>query len=186
MKIIHYNSPVILTFAIVVVVVYLISVFVFPGLTPHFFRVGPSFSFSDPVDYFRLASHVIGHASFDHLFNNLILILLLGPILEERYGSSNILVMMFVTALSTGIINVLFFPTGLLGASGIVFMFVILVSIVNMKSGSIPVSFLLVSFIFIGRELVQVFRQDSISQMAHIVGGSIGAVFGFRLARPSG
>jgi membrane associated rhomboid family serine protease len=93
--------------------------------------------------------------------------------------------MMFVTALCTGIINVLFFPTGLLGASGIVFMFVILVSIVNMKSGSIPVSFLLVSFIFIGRELVQVFRHDNISQMAHIVGGSIGAVFGFRLARPS-
>ena len=110
---------------------------------------------------------------------------MLGPILEERYGSSTILGMMFVTALSTGIINVLFFPTGLLGASGIVFMFIILVSIVNMRSGSIPVSFLLVSFIFIGRELVQVFRQDSVSQMAHIVGGSIGAGFGFKLAKPS-
>ena len=185
MKIIHYNSPVVLTFAIVTVVVYLISVFVFPGLTGHFFRVGPSFSFFDPLDYLRLVSHVIGHVSFDHLFSNLILVLLLGPILEERYGSSTILGMMFVTALCTGIINVLFFPTGLLGASGIVFMFVILVSIVNMKSGSIPLSFLLVSFIFIGRELIQVFRQDNISQMAHIVGGSIGAVFGFRLAKPS-
>jgi membrane associated rhomboid family serine protease len=185
MKIIHYNSPVILTFAIVAVIVYLVSVFLFPGLTPYFFRVGPSFSFSDPLDYFRLVSYVMGHASFDHLFNNLVLILLLGPILEERYGSSTILGMMFVTALCTGIINVLFFPTGLLGASGIVFMFVILVSIVNMKSGSIPLTFLLVSFIFIGRELVQVLREDNISQMAHIVGGSIGAVFGFRLAKPS-
>ena len=185
MKIIHYNSPVVLTFAIVAVVVYLVSVFIFPGFTPLFFRVGPSFSFSAPLDYLRLVSHVMGHASFDHLFSNLILVLLLGPILEERYGSSKILGMMFVTALSTGIINVLFFPTGLLGASGIVFMFVILVSIVNMRSGSIPLSFLLVSFIFIGRELVQVFRQDNISQMAHIVGGSIGAVFGFTLAKPS-
>jgi len=185
MKTIHYNSPVILTFAIVVVVVYFINAFIFPGFTGHFFWVGPSFSFLSPLDYFRLVSHVIGHSSFDHLFNNMILVLLLGPILEERYGSSTILGMMFITALSTGIINVLFFPTGLLGASGIVFMFVILVSIVNMRSGSIPVSFLLVSFIFIGRELVQVFRQDSISQMAHIVGGSIGAVFGFRLARLS-
>ncbi len=186
MKIIHYNSPVILTFAIVMVVIYLISAFLFPEFTPHFFRVGPTFSFTDPLDYFRLVSHVMGHVSFDHLFNNLILILLLGPILEERYGSSTMLQMMFVTALSTGIINVLFFPTGLLGASGIVFMLVILVSIVNMKSGSIPLSFLLVSLIFIGGELVQVFRQDNISQMAHIVGGSIGAVFGFRLAKPAG
>ena len=64
-------------------------------------------------------------------------------------------------------------------------MLIILVSIVNMRDDSIPLSFLLVSFIFIGRELIQVFRYDSVSQMAHIVGGSVGAVFGFRLGNRS-
>ena len=127
-------------------------------------------------------SHVIGHANFGHLLNNLTLLLLLGPILEEKYGSANLVWMMLATALATGIINVMFFSTGLLGASGIVFMLIILVSIVNVKRNSIPLSFILVSCIFVGNELFQSFARDNISQMAHIVGGAIGALFGFKLA----
>jgi membrane associated rhomboid family serine protease len=88
--------------------------------------------------------------------------------------------------LTTGIINVLVFSKGLLGASGIVFALIILASIVNMRRDSIPLSFVLVSVIFIGGELTQVFRQDNISQTAHIVGGIVGAVFGFQLARQRG
>ena len=180
---IHYNSPVILTFSIIAVLVFILSAIFSSGITGTFFAVGSSFSFANPLDYFRLVSHVIGHASFQHLFSNLTLILLLGPILEEKYGSSTILSIMGVTALSTGIINVLLFSTGLLGASGIVFAFIILVSIVNMRRDSIPLSFILVSIIFIGGELLQVFQRDNISQTAHIVGGVIGAVFGFYLAQ---
>ncbi len=183
---IHYNSPVILTFSIIAVLVFILSAIFSQGITSTFFAVRPTFSFTNPLDYFRLVSHVIGHASFQHLFSNLTLILLLGPILEEKYGSSTILSIMGVTALSTGIINVLFFSTGLLGASGVVFAFIILVSIVNMRRDSIPLSFLLVSIIFIGGELLQVFQQDNISQTAHIVGGIIGAAFGFLLARQQG
>jgi membrane associated rhomboid family serine protease len=177
---VHYNSPVILTFSIVVIVVRLVSV-VWPGFTTRFFTIGPSIS--NPLDVVRLVSHVIGHASFEHLLSNLTLLLLLGPILEEKYGSVNLVWMMLVTALATGIINVLFFPTGLLGASGIVFMLIILASVVNLKENSIPLSFILVFCIFVGNELLQSFARDNISQMAHIVGGAIGALFGFKLAR---
>ena len=183
---IHYNSPVILTFAIIAVVIFLFSAILTERITTTLFLVRPSFSFSDPLDYFRLVSHVVGHASFQHLFGNLTLILLLGPILEEKYGSTAILSIMAVTALTTGVINVLFFSTGLLGASGIVFAFIILASIVNMRRDAIPLSFILVSLIFIGGELLQVFQQDNISQTAHIVGGIIGAVFGFQLTRSRG
>jgi membrane associated rhomboid family serine protease len=180
---VHYNSPVILTFSIVVIFVRLVSI-VWPGFTTRFFTIGPSIS--NPLDVVRLVSHVIGHASFEHLLSNLTLLLLLGPILEEKYGSVNLVWMMLVTALVTGIINVLFFPTGLLGASGIVFMLIILASIVNLKENTIPLSFILVFCIFVGNELLQSFARDNISQMAHIVGGGIGALFGFKLARGSG
>jgi GlpG protein len=183
---IHYNSPVILTFAIIVTVVFILSAVFSERITTVLFAVRPSFSFSDPLDYFRLVSHVVGHASFQHLISNLTLILLLGPILEEKYGSSTILSIMAVTALTTGIINVLFFPTGLLGASGIVFAFIILASIVNMRRDAIPLSFLLVSIIFIGGELLQIFQDDNVSQTAHIVGGIIGAIFGFQRTRSTG
>ncbi len=183
---IHYNSPVILTFAIIATVVFFLSAVFSERITTALFVVRPTFSFSNPLDYFRLVSHVVGHASFQHLISNLTLILLLGPILEEKYGSSTILSIMAVTALTTGLINVLFFPTGLLGASGIVFAFIILASIVNMRHNAIPLSFLLVSIIFIGGELLQIFQDDNISQTAHIVGGAIGAVFGFQRTRAQG
>ncbi len=87
--------------------------------------------------------------------------------------------MILITASVTGLINVLAFSTGLLGASGIVFMLIILVSIVDIKQGSVPLTFILVAGIFIGSEVVQAFRDDRISQMAHIAGGSMGAAFGF-------
>ena len=46
------------------------------------------------------------------------MILLLGPVLEERHGSGSLLVMIVITALVTGVINVAFLDTALLGASG--------------------------------------------------------------------
>ncbi len=181
---IHYNSPAVLTFAIAIVFIHLVSTYAFAGFTNTFFVIGPSFSFAEPLDYFRLVSHVMGHVSFDHLFSNLLLILLLGPILEEKYGSSSMVWIMLVTALSTGLVNVLFLPTSLLGASGIAFAFIILASIVNVRRGYIPLSFILVFVLFIGNELILSLDEDNISQMAHIVGGVVGAVFGFYLVKP--
>jgi membrane associated rhomboid family serine protease len=177
---IDYNAPVVLTFAVVVIIIQLVNVLFFPALVPTVFAVRPTFSFRNPLDYVRLVSHVMGHASFDHLSSNLLFILLLGPVLEEKYGSSTIVWIILVTALSTGLINVLFFPTNLMGASGIVFAFIILVSIVNVRRGMIPLSFILVFILFIGGEIIRGLGQDQISQMAHIVGGMVGAVFGFR------
>ncbi len=179
---IQYNAPVILTFSLLAIAIRFISMF-FPNLTRYFFVVGPTMSLLNPLDYSRLVSHALGHVSWGHLFGNLTYILLLGPILEEKYGSSTILLMMVLTALCTGIINVLLFSTGLLGASGIVFMLIILASIVNVQEDTIPLTFILVALIFIGTEVLNVFRDDNISQMAHIVGGAMGAIFGFILTR---
>jgi rhomboid protease GluP len=98
---------------------------------------------------------------------------------EEKYKSSWILLMMLITALVTAALHMFLFPQLLLGASGIVFMFIILVSFVNMKKGSIPLTFLIVLVLFISKEIYQSFQQDNISQFAHIIGGICGSVFGF-------
>ena len=175
---IHYNAPVTLTFTIICVGVLTGDSLLFQQVMPYF-TVYPSMSVTNPVDYFRLFSHVMGHGGWDHLVGNFTFILLLGPILEEKYGSQNLLFMMFITAIITGILNIIFFSSGLLGASGIVFMFILLSSVVNAQKGKIPLTFILVALLFLGKEVLQILENDNVSQFAHIVGGICGSVFGF-------
>jgi membrane associated rhomboid family serine protease len=181
---IRYNSPVILTFSLIATCIQLMDASIIQGLTKTLFAVGPTVNLANPLDYFRLTTHVLGHAGWQHLFGNLTFILLLGPLLEEKYGSPMIFLMICMTAIVTGIVNILFFSTGLLGASGIVFMLIVLASIVDFRSGAIPLTFVLVAGVFIGSEIIKAFGQDNISQIAHVLGGFIGAVFGFLLAKP--
>ena len=178
----HYNAPVVLTFSLLALAILVLDHWLGGRLIPRFFVTAPPFSVLDPLDYLRLVSHTLGHANLGHLLNNLTMLLLLGPILEERYGSANMLKMILLTGLVVGLLNTLFFRSGLLGASSIVFMFVTLISIVDLRQGSIPVSFILVAIVFIGNEIVNAFGADNISQAGHIAGALLGAVFGFSLA----
>ena len=145
----------------------------------HYFAVGNSVDWTNPVSIFSLFSHVIGHGSLDHLLGNMTFILLLGPIVEEKYGSRFTLLMIVLTAFITGILNISFFNTGLLGASGIVFMLILLVSFTNVNGGQIPLTFILVALLFIGKEILQSLQADQVSQFAHIIGGVCGSIFGF-------
>ena len=111
------------------------------------------------------------------------LILLIGPILEEKYGGKRLLIMILATGLLTGVLVVLFNRGPLLGASGIAFMLIVLSSISNAKDGSIPLTFILIMVLYIGNEFLNSLKGDVISQQtsqfAHIIGGLCGAVFGF-------
>ena len=65
----------------------------------------------------RLFTHVLGHAGYSHYMGNMLLLLLVGPPLEEKYGSRTLLLTIAVTALVTGLAQFIFFPqTALLGA----------------------------------------------------------------------
>ena len=174
---ISYNAPVILTFSLLAAVVHLVTDWWWPTFTVEYFAVRPWLN--GVVDYFTLLSHVFGHANWAHLFGNMTMILLLGPLLEERHSSSSLLAMIAITALVTGVINVMFLDTFLLGASGIVFMLILLASTANIKHREIPLTFILVAVLFLGKEAVDAFRNDQVSQMAHLVGGAAGAAFGF-------
>jgi membrane associated rhomboid family serine protease len=146
----------------------------------HLFSVGSSVNPTDPLSILGIFSHIFGHISIEHLLGNLTFILLLGPIVEEKYGSRNLMTMIIITAFVTGMLNVLLFNTGLIGASGIVFMLILLVSFTNVNRGEIPLSFIFIAILFIGKEILQSFSNDQISQFAHIIGGVCGSVFGFK------
>ncbi len=169
---ITYNAPVVLTFAALAVVVQLIGATALP-------YVRAPAVFDGWQSYLGLLTHPLGHGGWDHLLGNFSIILLLGPILEERHGSKSLLAMFLVTALITGLINVAITDTYLVGASGIVFMLILLASTANIRQGSIPLTFLAVAALYLGREVVHAFQQDNVSQLAHIVGGVVGAIFGF-------
>ena len=71
---------------------------------------------------------------------------------------------------------------GLCGASGVVFAFIVLASFTGFREGEIPLSFILVTIIFIGQQVYEgIVLTDNISNMAHIVGGLVGAVIGYFL-----
>lgn len=176
-----FNSPVILGFSLICVSVFLLDKLMLGHLMP-FFTLG-YVSFSNPLSLLSLFTHVLGHFSLEHLIGNLTFVLLVGPIIEEKYGSRWTLLMMVVTAFATGMLNILFFHTGLLGASGIVFMLILLVSFTNSKHGEIPLTFILIAVLFIGKEIIQSLASDQISQFAHIIGGMCGSIFGF-MTRP--
>jgi len=176
---ITYNSPVILSFALLCTAVFFADQFLLGNLMRHFtlLNVSPD----QPSTIFTLFSHVIGHASLDHLLGNMTFILLLGPMVEEKYGSKKMILMILITALLTAILNLTFFNSGLLGASGIVFMLILLVSFTNSGSKEIPLTFILVAILFIGKEVLQSLGADNVSQFAHIIGGIAGSIFGFAL-----
>jgi len=175
---ITYNAPVVLTFTIAAVVVFIVNSTV-PS-TGEWFRAYP-FLRGAPT-YVGLVGHILGHASWEHLIGNFMLILLIGPILEERHGSLRLLVMILVTALVTGFVNLELSSTIVLGASGIAFMMILLASMANVRGGEIPLTFIAVAVIYLGGELAKSFNHDQVSHMAHLVGGSVGALFGFLTA----
>lgn len=182
-KKIQYNAPVTLTFTFVALLVLLLGTLTNSYTTQYFF-MNYSTSFADPMQYVRLFTHVLGHANWEHFSSNFLIILLLGPMLEEKYGSTKFLKMILFTAFITGLINTLFFSTAILGASGIVFMIILLSSYANARTGRLPLTLIIVVVIFIGREIVSGLTEtDNISHITHIFGGLCGGIFGFMITK---
>lgn len=177
-----YNAPVTLTFSLIALCAFVLGL-VLPGITPGVFTLRPEFDPTDPLSYLRPVSYVFGHSGAGHLIGNMSFILLLGPSLEEKYGARTILTLMLITVLITALVFILFYSNGLLGASGIVFMFIILSSFTNVKAGHIPLTFVLVCLLFLGKEVLDSFRDDQVSQTAHLIGGVCGGVFGLMRTR---
>ena len=72
---------------------------------------------------------MLGHPDFAAYCSNIVMLLVVGPTAEERFGGKRILLAIALTALVTGLVLWFFFPnSALMGASGVVFMLIVLAS----------------------------------------------------------
>jgi rhomboid protease GluP len=184
MRLFQYNSPVTLTFVLISLSVLILGN-VTKGVSTSLFFCAYRSSWLNPLTYIRIFGHVLGHANWKHFSSNMLLFLILGPMLEEKYGSKTLLKMMAVTAAVSSLFYMLFYPNNaLLGASGIVFMMIVLSSVAGMQNGRIPITLMLVMFIYLGGEVRDSFSAgDGIAHAAHVIGGVCGAAFGIMIVQ---
>lgn len=179
---IYLNAPITLSFVAICLIALGLDYLTGNASTVYVFSTYAS-SWLNPLTYLRLFTHVFGHANTSHLISNMLYILLLGPMLEEKYHDRLITVIMF-TALVTGLVHNILQPnTMLLGASGVVFAFILLASITGKEEG-IPVTLILVAILWLGQEFYNgINSSDNISQITHIIGGISGAIMGLFFKR---
>jgi len=127
--IVEFNSPVTLLLVLVSCAVHIADSFVGFPLSTTYFGAWPwsFFRFDSALSYWRLVSHVFGHVSTAHLAGNAQLLLVVGPACEEKYGSRILLRLVVITAAVSGLLHsACSRDEVLLGASGIVFMLILL------------------------------------------------------------
>ena len=183
---ITFNAPVVLSLATISFVATLLN-YVTGGASGRVLFMTYHSPLSSPMTWIRAFTHIFGHADWTHLIGNMSYLLLLGPMLEEKYSSQTLAGVIAVAAVVTSVVNYIFFPgIALCGASGVVFAFILLSSFTEFREGEIPVTFILVAVFFLGQQIYDgITVQDNISNMAHIVGGIIGGLLGYVLNKKS-
>ncbi|MDR0782681.1 MAG: rhomboid family intramembrane serine protease [Propionibacteriaceae bacterium] len=187
-KRIQYNSPVMLTYALLSFIVLIIGTVTGGASNRLLFSVYKS-SWADPLGYIRLFGHALGHANWAHYAGNFLLILMVGPLLEEKYRSKIMLLVIAGIALVEGLFFAIFLNVGVMGASGVVFGLILLSSFVNYEKGRIPLTLVLAIAIYVGKEFFLEASEavtnttSGISHIAHIIGGIFGAILGLLLER---
>ena len=183
---ISVNAPTLLGYCFVCTVVHLLSCTLVPGLS-RFLSIEDDYfglNSTNPLTYLRLITHVLAHSSLDHLKGNLLYLLLVGPSVEHEFGSRNLLFVILIVAMFSAIAHIAVGSsnTHQLGASGVVFSFILLNSLVSATSNTIPLSFLITAVIWVGDELWKIiFSDDNVSHHAHLTGAIVGSCIGMYL-----
>ena len=179
---ISINSPVVLGFSAICLIALVLSIVTKETTNKLLFMTYHS-SLTNLLTYLRFFTHVFGHSGVEHFMGNITYILLLGPLLEEKYGSKLLIQSIVITAFITGIVNYILFPNiALCGASGVVFTFILLSSFTGFKDREIPLTFILVAAIFLGQQVYEgIMLKDNISNLSHVLGGVVGSAMGYLL-----
>ncbi|MCR5510976.1 MAG: rhomboid family intramembrane serine protease [Lachnospiraceae bacterium] len=176
-----FNAPVILAIVGISFLATLLN-YLTAGLAGKFVFTTYRSSLLSPMTWIRAFTHIFGHADWSHFVGNMSYLLLIGPMLEEKYGTKTLAGVVAITAFATSLANYVLFPNvALCGASGVVFAFILLSSFTSFNEGEIPLTFILVAVFFIGQQILEgLLVKDNISNLAHIVGGIIGGFLGYQ------
>ena len=175
-----YNSPVIITYLALSLIACFLN-FISHGKSNKLLFTSYRSSIFNPLTYIRLFTHSIGHIDLTHLIHNFLFILLIGPMIEEKYGSINLLVMLLITSLVIGLFNTIFSNYSITGASGNVYMLITLSSFSNISEGKIPITLILILIFYVITELKdRVIEGNSKTyHTGHLLGAVCGIAFGF-------
>ena len=186
----QYDSPVMLTFAFITLIIFVLDTFALKGKLKEVWLVTPTaaggqfpFAFSDFRSIIRLFIHVFGYDQSSVLVCNLIFILLLGPQMEDRYGSVIIGIMIFVSALFSGVLNACFCTNAVSGAEPVVFMLILLWTMMQLSRSNISASAIAVIALFITMLVFQKNPNGVVGVVIVAAGGLCGSLFAF-LASP--
>jgi membrane associated rhomboid family serine protease len=175
---IKYNSVLILTYFFISLVALILDKISKGKINKWLFSSYRN-SLLSPLTYVRLVTHSIGHSGWNHFMNNFLYILLVGPMIEEKYGTIPLLKMMLISSLVIGIFNFIFSKKGIVGASGIVYMLITLSSSVNLEGG-IPLTLILICLFYVVNEIFNsLLKKDNVSHISHFIGAICGIVFIF-------
>ena len=175
-----YNSPVIITYLLLSVIACILNAITRGRTNKHFFSSYRS-SLLNPLTYIRLVTHSIGHKDWDHLIHNFLFILLIGPMVEEKYGSVNLIIMLVITSIVIALFNTIFNNYIITGASGNVYMLIVLSSFSNITEGKIPLTLILILIFYIISEVKKSIMEGNKKTYhdGHLIGAICGIIFGF-------
>lgn len=192
------DSPAVIFFVSASIAVYLLDALFFKGsLAEKMFvcrgaKAAVPFDFASPMDYVRMIFNSLGCLSWNSFFTNLIFVLLLGPALEEKYGSAMIALMLFITSLVGGVLTASLSSCNLAGPSGIIFMLIILESLGAFMKRQVSVSWIFIFVLYLSLEFYSnspkqkagfpEFLQSEIPVFIHLASGICGSLFGFFVA----
>ncbi len=183
----RYNAPVTLTFALLSLLALALNELTDGWTTQNLFCFYKS-SFSDYLTYPRAVLHVLGNTSLTTCTGNIIVMLVVGPAAEERFGSAKVFFAVLLTAIAGALIMWFLFPEStIMGASGVLFCMMLLTSFASMRGGAIPITLILVIILYLGSEILQaVTGTAGLQELTHIAGGVVGLVLGFAYSRGAG
>ena len=177
-----YNSKVILTYLFISIIACFLN-FITRGNSNKLLFTSYRSSLFNPLTYIRLFTHSIGHQDWNHLVSNFLYILLIGPMIEEKYGCINLLMMLLITSLVIALFNIIFTNYSICGASGNVYMLIVLSSFSNISEGKIPLTLILIFIFYITTELREGITKGNkkVYHDGHLLGALCGLGFGFLL-----
>lgn len=175
-----YNSIVIISYLLISLGAWLLNI-ITRGLSNKLLFTSYRSSPLNPLTYLRMFTHSIGHKDLDHLISNFLYILLVGPMIEEKYGSINLLVMLLITSLVIALFNIIFNDYIITGASGNVYMLIVLSSFSNISEGKIPITVILICIFYVISEIKKSLLEGNkkIYHDGHLIGALCGLIFGF-------
>ena len=144
-----YDAPVTLSFVIISALLFLLSNYIIKNGALAGILASPTsqagslpFIVKAPLSYLRLFLYVFGSDEVTNYITDILIILMLGPAMEERYGSVIIGIMLFVSALFSGVLNASFCAESLIGPVPLVCMMTFLTAFMSFSNKTVPITFI--------------------------------------------